>query len=238
MWRANVKDFIFSSSGATYGSPPALPIDENTPQSPINPYGETKLIVEKALKWYGPAYGLRSVILRYFNAAGADPDGDLGECHVPETHLIPLVLEVAQGTRTHIDIYGTNYSTPDGTAIRDYVHVTDIADAHVAALEYLLHGGGRSTAVNLGTGRGYSVRQIVEAVQRITQRPIAYREVPRREGDPAMLVADARKAENLLGWQPRHSDLDTIVRTAWSWQQRRSLVRVNGETASLRTALL
>jgi UDP-glucose-4-epimerase GalE len=221
MRQADVKTVIFSSTCATYGIPETGPIDEATPQNPVNPYGETKLIVEKALKWYGQAYDIRSVALRYFNAAGADTEGEIGECHDPETHLIPLILDVAEGTRPHIDVYGRDYPTPDGTAIRDYIHVGDLASAHVAGLEYLLKGGA-STALNLGTGRGYSVREVIETVREITGRPIAYRDVARREGDPPVLVADARQARRLLGWEPGLSDLDTIVRTAWHWHQHRA----------------
>jgi UDP-glucose-4-epimerase GalE len=219
MRRADVKTIIFSSTCATYGVPEMGPIDEKTPQHPVNPYGETKLAVEKILHWYGRAYGLRSVALRYFNAAGADLDGELGECHDPETHLIPLILDAAVGKRPHIDVYGTDYPTPDGTAIRDFIHVNDLASAHIAALEYLFRGG-ESGAFNLGTGEGHSVRAVIEKAKQVTGRTIPHRDVARREGDPPILVADATQAARHLRWEPRASDLDTILRTAWAWHQR------------------
>ncbi|HZU89794.1 MAG TPA: UDP-glucose 4-epimerase GalE [Stellaceae bacterium] len=208
---------VFSSTCATYGIPDAVPIPESARQSPVNPYGETKLAIERALHWYR-ALGLRSVSLRYFNAAGADRDGEIGERHEPETHLIPLVLEAALGRRSHIDIYGTDYPTPDGTAIRDYIHVEDLAAAHVAALDHLA-AGGDTLALNLGTGSGYSVREVIAAAERVSGRRVPYRLAPRRAGDPPVLVADARRAAQRLGWQARISDLDTIIGTALAWHR-------------------
>jgi UDP-arabinose 4-epimerase len=186
---------------------------------PVNPYGETKLAIERALHWYGNAYGLRSVSLRYFNAAGASPDGDAGEDHEPETHLIPLAIRAALDDTCPIDVYGTDYPTADGTAIRDYIHVSDLADAHVCALAYLAEGGA-SAALNLGTGSGHSVHEVIAAVEGVTGRHVARRHAARRPGDPPALVADATLSASLLGWSPRHSDIDTIVRTALAWQGR------------------
>ena len=219
MRRAGVGALVFSSTCAVYGIPARVPIDEATPLAPVNPYGETKLAIEKALHWYGQAYGLRTVSLRYFNAAGASPDADAGEDHDPETHLIPLAIRAALDQASPIQVYGTDYPTPDGTAIRDYVHVSDLADAHLRALAYLAEGG-TSATVNLGTGHGYSVRQVMEAVERVSGHPVARREAPRRPGDPPALVADPTLAFSLLGWRPRHSDLGSIVRTALEWQCR------------------
>src|SRR6185503_5009941 len=190
---AGVKQIVFSSTCATYGLPEKMPIREDTPQHPVNPYGESKLMIERALYWNGLAHGLRHVALRYFNAAGADPDGEIGEDHVPETHLIPLILDAALGRRAQIDVFGTDYPTPDGTAIRDYIHVQDLAEAHVRALRYL-EGGGESVALNLGTGEGHSVRATTEPARRITGRPIPARDTARRPGDPPVLVADASRA--------------------------------------------
>ena len=211
-----VERMIFSSTCATYGNPQSLPISESHPQHPVNPYGETKLFVEKMLGWYGQAHGLRSVALRYFNAAGADPEGDLGEMHDPETHLIPCAIEAALGQREHLDILGTDYATPDGTAIRDYTHVSDLARAHVLALDYLA-AGGNSTAMNLGTGKGHSVMEVADAVSKACERQVPVRLQPRREGDPAHLVADASRARKLLGWTPNIDTLDGIVETAAAW---------------------
>ncbi len=210
---------IFSSSCATYGEPERVPINEDHPQLPINPYGRTKLVVEGMLRDFETAYGLRHVNLRYFNAAGADPDGEIGEDHDPETHLIPLVLDVALGVRPHIAIFGTDYPTPDGTCIRDYIHVTDLAEAHVLALQHLLDGG-RSRSFNLGNGTGYSVRQVIEAAAQITKQPIAVLEAQRRWGDPASLVGSAERIRRELGWSPQHAGLDAILRTAWDWHRR------------------
>ena len=220
MLAAGVKQMVFSSTCATYGLPASMPIREDTPQHPVNPYGESKLMIERALYWHGLAHGLRHVALRYFNAAGADPEGETGEHHDPETHLIPLVLDAALGRRAQIDIYGKDYDTPDGTAIRDYIHVTDLAAAHVQALAYLERGGA-SVALNLATGQGHSVREVIAAAERITGRRIPRREVERRPGDPPCLVADATLANRTLGWTPRVSDLDTIIATAWAWHRAR-----------------
>jgi UDP-arabinose 4-epimerase len=217
MRAARVDKIVFSSTCATYGNPANVPIGETTPQLPVNPYGETKLAIERALHWYGQAYGLRSVSLRYFNAAGADPEGEIGELHDPETHLIPLIVQAALGERQYIDIYGTDYPTPDGTAIRDYIHVQDLAEAHLRALEHL--GAGReSAALNLGTGCGHSVREVIRMAEAVSGRPIPARETARRPGDPPALVADASLAVELLGWRARVSDLETIVRTALTWR--------------------
>jgi len=213
---AGVERIVFSSTCASYGQPQSLPIAEDHPQRPINPYGESKLFIERVLHAYGQAYGLRWVALRYFNAAGADPDGELGEAHDPETHLIPLVIAAALGQRLQIDICGTDYQTPDGTAIRDYIHVMDLADAHVRALRYL-RDGRDSVALNLGTGAGHSVREVIATVEHVGRRSVPVREAPRRCGDPPALVADARRAQTVLGWHPRYADLDAIVRTAWDW---------------------
>jgi UDP-glucose-4-epimerase GalE len=224
MRAALVSNIVFSSTCATYGTPNALPITEDTPQRPVNPYGETKLMVERALHWYGQAHGLKSVALRYFNASGADPEGEIGEDHDPETHLIPLILDAALGHRVAIDIYGTDYPTADGTAVRDYIHVQDLAEAHVGALRYLLEGGpidrGPSLALNLGTGQGYSVRQVIAAAEQVTGRRVPRREMARRSGDPAVLVADPSRAAQLLGWRAVRSDLETILGTAWAWHTR------------------
>jgi UDP-glucose-4-epimerase GalE len=216
MREAGVHKIVFSSTCATYGTPDSVPIRETAPQLPVNPYGETKLAIERALRWYGDAYGLRSVSLRYFNASGADPDGEIGELHEPETHLVPLVLQAALGQRAQIDIYGTDYPTPDGTAIRDYIHVQDLAEAHLCALEHLADGG-ESAALNLGTGRGHSVRKVVRVAESVSGRLIACRNTARRPGDPPVLVADPSLAAELLGWRARVSDLETILRTALTW---------------------
>jgi UDP-arabinose 4-epimerase len=219
MRHTGVKPIVFSSTCATYGMPDRMPITEDTLQRPINPYGETKLMIERALAWYGPAHDIRSVSLRYFNACGADPEGEIGEEHDPETHLIPLILDAALGKRAAIDVFGTDYPTPDGTAVRDYIHVQDLADAHVKALSYLFEGG-QTTQVNLGTGTGSSVREVIDAVERVTGRAVPKREVARRAGDPPELVADPSKANSLLGWKPQMSDIDSIIRTAWDWHTR------------------
>jgi UDP-glucose-4-epimerase GalE len=213
-----VRDIVFSSTCAVYGEPRAVPIAEDHPRNPVSPYGESKLAVEKVLHWYQRAYGLRYAALRYFNAAGADPEGEVGEDHEPEAHLIPLALAAALGGR-ELQIFGTDYPTPDGTAIRDYIHVADLADAHLAALERL-QAGRESLAVNLGTGQGHSVRAVVAAVERATGRKVPVREVARRDGDPPALVADARLAADVLGWKPKLPDLDTIVEHAFRWRER------------------
>jgi len=211
-----VRRVVFSSTCATYGMPQRVPIDESHPQAPVNPYGESKLFVERILYWYGQAYDLGYVALRYFNASGADPDGEIGEVHDPETHLIPLVIAAARGERASIGVFGNDYPTPDGTAVRDYIHVADLADAHLRALDYLVKGG-VSTAINLGTGRGHSVREVIETVARVTGRTVPHVNEPRRPGDPPELVADPSRARDVLGWVPRYPDLDTIVRHAWEW---------------------
>ncbi|RPJ82676.1 MAG: UDP-glucose 4-epimerase GalE [Acidobacteria bacterium] len=219
MLRHGVKKFIFSSSCATYGNPISVPIDESHPQDPVNPYGETKYFVERILRDYDRAYGLRSVALRYFNAAGASLDKRLGESHDPETHLIPRVLQAARNGGA-VDVYGEDYPTPDGSCIRDYIHVEDLATAHVAALEWL-SAAGRSDAFNLGTGHGYSVKEVIEAARKITGRSIDMNLAPRRAGDPPALVADAQKAYRTLNWKPEHSQLETIIDTAWQWELKR-----------------
>jgi UDP-arabinose 4-epimerase len=216
MMDAGVRRIVFSSTCATYGQPELLPLGEDHPQRPVNPYGESKLFIERVLQAYGQAYGLRWMNLRYFNAAGADPDGELGEDHDPETHLIPLIIAAALGQRPSIDVFGTDYQTPDGTAIRDFVHVTDLADAHVRALGHL-RDCGESLAVNLGTGAGHSVREVITTVERVGRRSVPVRVAPRRPGDPPALVANAQRAHSVLGWRPRFADLDVIVRTAWDW---------------------
>ena len=217
--RAGTVPIVFSSTCAVYGAPAAVPITEDTPLSPVNPYGRTKLAVEHALSDYDSAYGLRSARLRYFNASGCDPDGEIGESHDPETHLIPRAILAAMGRLREVSLFGDDYPTPDGTAIRDYVHACDLANAHVAAVRHLL-GGGESISVNLGTGHGCSVREIVDAVERDTGLDVPYRIVARRQGDPAVLVADGSRAERLLGFSPEHSDIETIVRTAHAWLAR------------------
>ena len=215
-----VKTIVFSSSCATYGLPKESPISEEHARVPVNPYGETKLMVEQLLHWYGVSYGLSWSALRYFNAAGADPDSELGENHDPEPHLLPRILGAAAGRWPFVDIYGTDYETPDGTAIRDYVHVTDLAHAHVLAARYLL-AGGASMAFNLGSGIGRSVREVIAAAEAVTGKEIPVVERPRRDGDPPKLIADTTRAGNVLGWRPQHSDLSTILETAWQWQNRK-----------------
>ncbi|MBY0506303.1 MAG: UDP-glucose 4-epimerase GalE [Bryobacteraceae bacterium] len=221
MVEAGVRDIIFSSTAATYGMPEQMPIPETEKQLPINPYGESKLFVEYALRAFAQAHGTRWVVFRYFNAAGADPDGEIGEDHTPESHLIPLVIQAALGQRPHISVFGTDYETPDGTCVRDYVHICDLAEAHVTALGYL-QGGGESIALNLGTGEGYSVREVIQAVERVSGKPVPVSEQPRRDGDSPSLVADARRARQVLGWEPKLSRLDDIVRTAWRWHASRA----------------
>ena len=210
------KPIVFSSSAAVYGAPDEVPIPEEHRMQASSPYGESKIFVERVLASYSEAYGLRSMALRYFNACGADADGDLGEAHDRESHLIPLVIQAALGQRPHVEIYGTDYPTPDGTAIRDYIHVADLAEAHLRALEYLAREG-VTDAVNLGTGHGHSVREVVAAVGKLCDGRVPVRETARRAGDPPVLVADARKAERVLGWKARHQSLDEIVASAWKW---------------------
>jgi UDP-arabinose 4-epimerase len=214
-----VRDIVFSSTCATYGEPTKVPISEDQLQTPVNPYGESKLAVEKILGWYQKAYDIRFAALRYFNAAGADPDGEIGEDHDPETHLIPLAIEAALGRGKELQIFGTDYPTPDGTAIRDYIHVTDLAEAHVLALAHLGKGT-KELKLNLGTGKGHSVREVLAAVEKISGRKVPAREVGRRAGDPPSLVADARKAAEVLAWRPRHAALETIVEHALRWHEK------------------
>jgi UDP-glucose 4-epimerase len=213
---SDVGKIVFSSTCATYGEPVRVPIDETHPQSPTNPYGRTKLIVEQMLSDYDQAFGLRSVSLRYFNACGATEKRF--ERHDPETHLIPLVLEAASGKREYVSIFGDDYPTPDGTAVRDYIHVSDLSAAHLLALRYL-HDGGRSDAFNLGNGTGFSVLEVVEAARRVTGRDVPYRMEARRRGDPSNLIANAEKASKILGWKPQHTELDPIIASAWRWNE-------------------
>lgn len=214
-----VGKLVFSSTCATYGVPEGVPITEKHPQKPINPYGTTKLVIERMLQDVDAAHGLRSISLRYFNAAGADPDAETGESHDPETHLIPLVLDVAADLRPEIVVYGNDYDTADGTCIRDYIHVTDLADAHVLALRALERGVG-TTAYNLGNGRGFSVREVIDRARRVTGRKIPESIGPRRPGDPAALVGDSTRIRRALGWEPRYADMENILRTAWQWHQK------------------
>ena len=220
MINAGVKQFVFSSTCATYGVPKTVPIPEEHPQNPINPYGASKLMVERILSDFDAAYGLKSVCFRYFNAAGADPEGRLGEDHNPETHLIPLVLLAALGKRNSVSVFGTDYPTPDGTCIRDYIHVTDLANAHVLGLQYLLNGG-KSSTFNLGNGNGFSVREIIEAARQVTGREIQVLESDRRAGDPPSLVGSSDRARQTLGWQPQYADLHQILTHAWNWHLSR-----------------
>jgi UDP-glucose-4-epimerase GalE len=226
MLDVGVKSLVFSSSCATFGVQTTPLLDEQHPQRPVNPYGDTKLALERALHWYDGAYALRSVSLRYFNAAGADPEGEVGEQHDPETHLIPNVLRAAAGDLPHVEIFGDDYATPDGTAVRDYVHVMDLASAHLLALEHLV-GGGSSLQLNLGTGDGRSVREVVTAANAVVGAEIPTRMLPRRPGDPPRLVADGRAARSQLGWSPRLSDLSSILGSAWAWY-RGGRTRVDG----------
>lgn len=219
MVEAEVKKIVFSSSCAVYGEPEEIPITENHPQNPVNPYGRTKYMVEQVLDDFKYAYGVESVSLRYFNAAGADPEGELGEDHNPESHLIPLTIQAALGKREEIRIYGNDYPTHDGTCIRDFIHVEDLAGSHLLALKRLLNGKGGGT-YNLGNGQGYSVREVIDITRRITGKPIRDRVVDRRDGDPAVLVGSSDKAKNELGWNPRFPDLESMVETAWHWHQK------------------
>ena len=216
MIKNNVNKIVFSSTAATYGEPENIPILESDRTCPINPYGETKLAMEKMFHWASKAHGLNYVSLRYFIACGADATGQIGEAHNPESHLIPLVLQVPNGKRESVSIYGTDYDTPDGTCIRDYIHVTDLAQAHILAVEYLANGGA-SDIFNLGNGVGYSVREVIETARSVTEHPIPAIEVPRRSGDPARLVASGEKAKKILGWEPKIKQLDEIIASAWKW---------------------
>jgi UDP-glucose-4-epimerase GalE len=214
-----IDKIIFSSTCATYGMPDQIPIDENHPQNPINPYGRSKLMIEWILQDFAAAYDLKFVSLRYFNAAGADPDAEIGENHDPETHLIPLVLDVALGGRHRLEIYGTDYDTPDGTCIRDYIHVSDLADAHLLALEYL-NDGGQSNVFNLGNGNGFSVREVISTAMNVTGCDIPYLESKKRPGDPAVLIGSAEKIRDNRGWRAVHNSLEAIIRTAWRWHKK------------------
>ncbi len=216
---ANVKHFVLSSTAAVYGDPIRTPIDEEHPTVPVNPYGETKLALEKMLSDYARAYGVRYAALRYFNASGADVDAGLGERHDPETHLIPIVLEAALGVRPHVSVFGDDYATPDGTCVRDYIHVLDLAEAHLAALDHLMRDG-ESGAFNLGTGHGHSVREVIDTAARVSKREIRVVMGPRRAGDPPFLVASAEKAARVLGWRAKRASLDAIVSDAWAWHSR------------------
>jgi UDP-arabinose 4-epimerase len=220
MREAGVRHIVFSSTCATYGDPVEVPMSEKHPQAPVNPYGDSKLFIERALKWYEHAHGFSWAALRYFNASGADPEGEIGEQHDPESHLIPLIIYAALGKKQSINIFGTDYATPDGTAIRDYIHVMDLADAHIRAIERLTSGG-ESIALNLGTGHGHSVREVIAAVERVSGRKVPVVETGRRAGDPPELVADSRLAQQVLGWVPHHAAIDDIVDTAWKWHSTR-----------------
>ena len=221
MRRHGARNFIFSSTAAIFGEPEYVPIDEKHPQRPINPYGFSKYFIERALVDYDRAYGLRSVCLRYFNAAGADPQGRIGERHEPESHLIPLVLQVASGRRPNMQVFGEDYETPDGTCVRDYIHVVDLCDAHLLALDRL-QDGASSSAYNLGNGNGFSVKAVLDCAEQVTGTRIARVYAPRRAGDPAKLVADSHLARGELGWAPRYDSLQTIIAHAWAWEQRLS----------------
>jgi UDP-glucose 4-epimerase len=219
MHRHGAGCFIFSSTAAIFGEPEYVPIDEHHPQRPISPYGFSKYVIERALADYGHAYGLRSTCLRYFNAAGADPQGRIGERHQPESHLVPLVLQAASGRRADIHVFGQDYDTPDGTCVRDYIHVVDLCEAHLLALDRL-HAGEPSSAYNLGNGNGFSVKEVIDCAERVSGMSVARVYAPRRAGDPAKLVADSRLARSELGWQPQYDDLETIIGHAWLWEQR------------------
>jgi UDP-glucose 4-epimerase len=219
MRKSGVLRFIFSSSASVYGNPKYCPINEDHPKAPLTPYGRSKWMVEQILEDYDRAYGLKSIKLRYFNAAGADPDGQLGERHDPETHLIPLVLQVASGRRRSLTVFGRDYDTPDGTCIRDYIHVTDLVEANALALDYLMNSG-ESGTFNLGNSNGFSVQEIINTARTVTGREISLQEAPRREGEPPRLVADASLANKVFGWQPRYGDLETIIAHAWQWEKK------------------
>jgi len=224
---AGVNKLVFSSSCSIYGTQERMPIGEDAPKNPLSPYAETKLFFERVLRAYDSAYGFRSVCLRYFNAAGADPEGEIGENHDPETHLIPLTIYAAMG-RIKLNVFGTDYPTPDGTAIRDYIHVTDLADAHIRGLRYLLEGR-PSVQLNCGTGTGHSVREVIAMVERVSGRPVPVEFGPRREGDAPALIADPAKVREVLGWNPQVSSLESIVSTSWKWHSELSAKAVAGE---------
>ena len=214
----HIDKIVFSSTAATYGEPERIPILETDPTEPTNPYGETKLSMEKMMKWTNQAYGVRYVALRYFNASGADASGNIGEAHSPETHLIPLILQVPNGQRDKISIYGEDYDTKDGTCVRDYIHVTDLAQAHILAMKYLMDGK-ESAIFNLGNGVGFTVKEVIETARKVTKHPIPAEVVSRRGGDPAKLIASSEKAKKILGWNPEHADLEEIIESAWNWHR-------------------
>lgn len=219
MVQHGVNNIIFSSTAALFGNPRYTPIDEKHPCQPINPYGHSKLMIEQALADYEQAYGIKYISLRYFNAAGASLDGSIGERHDPETHLIPIILQVAAGKREHVKIFGRDYSTPDGTCIRDYIHVIDLCQAHLLSLEYLL-GEQQSNLFNLGNNSGYSVAEVIQAAKKVTQKQISTINAPRRAGDPEKLVADSERIKHILGWRPHYSEIETIIQHAWQWQTK------------------
>lgn len=218
MLEHGIDKIVFSSTAATYGEPKSVPIREDDDTNPTNPYGETKLAMEKMFKWTSNAHNLRYVALRYFNACGAHPNGKIGEAHTTETHLIPLILQVPNGQREAISIYGDDYNTKDGTCVRDYIHVCDLARAHILALEYLMNGG-KSDVFNLGNGVGFTVKEVIEAAKRVTGQDIKIEIAPRREGDPAVLIASSEKAREILKWKPEYTDIDKIIETAWNWHK-------------------
>lgn len=220
MRTAGFRDIIFSSTSAVYGYPSEIPVTEEERIAPVSVYGSSKRMVEEMIEWYGRIYGMRYVSLRYFNAAGALPDGSLGEHHTNESHIIPIALEVAAGKRERFEVFGRDYETPDGTCIRDYIHVVDLADAHIKSVEYLARGA-TSVALNLGVGKGYSNLEVLDTVERVTGKKVARSFGPRRPGDPAKLWADNKKAKEVLGWEPKYPDLETIVETAWKWHQKK-----------------
>jgi UDP-arabinose 4-epimerase len=227
MRETGVEQLVFSSTCATYGVPKQIPISEDHPQAPINPYGASKLMVERIIDDYEHAYGVRSVVLRYFNAAGADPSAEIGEDHDPETHLIPLIFDAALGRRKYISIYGDDFNTPDGTCIRDYIHIVDLGDAHLRALNYL-DSQEKSLKLNLGNGQGYSVREVIDQAEKVAGRPINTIVAARRSGDPPRLVGDAARAKKILGWEPKYGELATILQHAWQWHQKRFHSEENG----------
>ncbi len=214
-----IDKIVFSSTAATYGEPERMPIDERDRTCPTNPYGETKLAMEKMFYWTAKAHGLRYVSLRYFNACGADESGEIGEAHAPESHLIPLILQVPNGQRAHISVFGSDYPTKDGTCVRDYIHVTDLAQAHILAMRYLANGQ-ESNIMNLGNGVGFTVQEVIETARRVTGHAIPAVISPRREGDPAQLIASSEKARKVLGWRPQHAELEEIIASAWNWHKR------------------
>lgn len=220
MAKYDVKDIVFSSTCATYGVQERMPITEEAAQKPINPYGASKLMIERIMEDYGKAYGFHYCCLRYFNAAGADPEGEIGESHMPETHIIPLVLAAAAGDRKNISIFGGDYPTRDGSCIRDYIHVSDLADAHLLALDYVMRGG--SICLNLGNGRGTSVLELIKAAEKVTGKTIPTKMDERREGDPSVLTGNSEKAVKILGWKPQYCDIDVILRHAWNWYMNKN----------------